>query len=827
MKIKSITIKGFRGFNEEQTINFHDKLTLIYAPNSYGKTSISEALEWLLYGKTSRLEKADSKEEYKGSYRNCHFPEPLTPSVKATFINEKSEIEFSAELTEEEDYRRFVNGKEFDDWPFAQDITAIPRPFILQHALKYLILAKPDERFQGFARLLGLEELDKIQKNIVSLCTKAEADLPTDVVQFMDSANTIKASLDSQPSFNKIAKIMKSDIPDKAEVYKLILEECRKRVPLGTDESSFLPQLLKIREDSIKKIFEGHIVLLNYSEEEKQANSVDEEFLIRFFTESFVKKYLDLSALNTVQQVLDRAQFLSLGVCFLDKTPEICPFCGQKIDCNLYQYILEQNKNLSEEKKCNEILQNEREGLLVSLTSLKQKLESYQKVHVEKVKSFLELKPSLSQLEKILAPKHETHFQAVKNAISQIERSKEKLETSSEKVLKMLKKIENSVTESKEDTKLIKLVGETLTDYIAKTRDFAQMVLNNVPSMYEAEQILKHELDSLAGTEDISILVNLLEKRNNIEKSLEIQYIIEGGFKDFRKTVDQYIANKIFNAISEELSSDVAKWYGLIKTTGDPDVHFDGFDMERTKTGDLRARRIQIKARSYGIDMVSAVSSLSESKLNALGLCVSIATNMKGNSPFDFLIIDDPIQSWDAEHETKFIEVIRKLVEYGKQVVLLSHNSRWLNELRSGCRSLNGWFYEITGYTKTGPHISEIPWEQWKKRLEEVDAILKDSSASSVKLQQAEEEIRIAITDITSKIYFKVKGAYKSSHDLNSDKVRKILIECGVKPDLVDHIVQTFQTTDDAHHASDNYSPNREKIREYHSWVFELGNLLK
>jgi len=75
VKIKNITIQGFRGFNEERNIDFHDRFTLIYAPNSYGKTSISEAFEWLLYGITSKVEKADYKEEYKGSYRNRHLSE--------------------------------------------------------------------------------------------------------------------------------------------------------------------------------------------------------------------------------------------------------------------------------------------------------------------------------------------------------------------------------------------------------------------------------------------------------------------------------------------------------------------------------------------------------------------------------------------------------------------------------------------------------------------------------------------------------------------------------------------------------------------------------
>ena len=109
MKIKNIIIQGFRGFNEERNIDFHDHLTLIHAPNSYGKTSISEAFEWLLYGVTSKVEKADSKEEYKGSYRNRHLLESLTPFVKATFVDDnENETEFRGDLAEDETIQRFV-----------------------------------------------------------------------------------------------------------------------------------------------------------------------------------------------------------------------------------------------------------------------------------------------------------------------------------------------------------------------------------------------------------------------------------------------------------------------------------------------------------------------------------------------------------------------------------------------------------------------------------------------------------------------------------------------------------------------------------------------
>ena len=827
MKIKNITIQGFRGFNEERNIDFHDRLTLIYAPNSYGKTSISEAFEWLLYGITSKVEKADSKEEYKGSYRNRHLPESLTPIVKATFVDDdENETEFRGDLAEDETIQRFVNGQEVESWPLAQDISKVPRPFILQHALKYLLLVRPDERFQGFAHLLGLEKLDLFQRNVVSLCTKPDACIPAEVNQLLKNVSALEACLASQPSLATIQKAFKKGITGLAEAYEIVASECRQRVPPETEEKSVLPQLLKVREDAVAKIFEGRIALPHYSEEEKHANSEDENFFLICIVDSFVKKYTELLALSIVQHTLERAEFFDLGIKLLDKTPGKCPFCGRSIDDALVKHIHDEHANLATEKKRNEALQKQRTEIIKLLAELKSRLAAYQNRHKDKVAQLFALEPTLDKLKTILVPKYQTHFNEVETTILELTTAKNNLETSYSKVLGALAKVETSVTESEEDAALVKVLGETLAEYISDARSYVRTVIGKVSVMSDAAQILKHELDALAGTEDISVLIDLLEQRCNVKKKFEIKGILD-GLKALRKSVDQYVANRVLGAISEELTSEVMEWYKQIKTKGDPDVHFDGFDMERTTKGELKARRVQIKARSYGKELVSAVSSLSESKLNALGLCVSIATNLKGESPFDFLIIDDPIQSWDAEHEIQFIEVIRRLVERGRQVILMSHSRKWIDMVRSGCRTINGRFYEITGYTETGPHIAEIPWDRWTERLKEVDAIVKDPTATSVKLQQAEEEIRIVNAELTSELYFKIKGVRKNPHDLNSTKVRKMLVECGIENGLVDRITQTFETTDDAHHASVDYAAHRQRIQRYHAWAHELAKLLK
>lgn len=777
-----------------------------------------------MYGKTSKVEKADSKDEYKGSYRNCHLIESLNPSVRIIFVDGTSEIECRGELIDGDTIKRYVGGDEVKEWPFANDLTTTSRPFILQHALKYLLLVGPDERFKGFALLLGLEDLDQIQRNFVSLCTKPDAAIPAKVSQLRNDIDAIGARLASQVSLSSIAKSFNKGRKNLAETHKAIMFECKRRVPPGTEEESVLPQLLKIREDAVGKIFKGRITLPAYSTEDKSTNYQDEKYFLRFVTEEFIKNYLRLIELVAVEHILTRAKFLDLGIKFLEETPGKCPFCGQPLNDIISQHIHDEHINLAGDKERNAVLEEQRGEVLESLIELRKRISAYQKRHVGKVASLLGLESSLEKLKTILAPKHEVHFGAVNTAISQLASSKKKLEESFNDVIKALYEIETSITDFKENTSLIKRLGDVLIEHIKVASSYGLAVSNNVSAISDADQILKHELDILAETEDISVLVDLLELWQNIEKKFEIDDILE-NLKDLRKIVDRYVANKVLNAISGELTSEVMEWYKQVKTTGDPDVHFDGFDMERTIKGELRARRVKIKATSYGKDLVSAVSSLSESKLNALGLCVSIATNLKGDSPFEFLIIDDPIQSWDAEHEIQFIGVIQKLVERGKQVILLSHNRKWIDQVRSGCRTLNGLFYEITGYTEAGPCILEVPWEKWTERLKEVDAIVKDPNAGSIKLQQAEEEIRIVIAELTSNLYFKKKRCQKSPHDLNSSKVRTMLLECGVETGLVNRITQTFETTDDAHHASEDYAAQRERIRRYHSWANELAQL--
>ena len=827
MRIRSITLQGFRGFNEERTIQFHDHLTLIYAPNSYGKTSVSEAFEWLLYGVTSKVDMAEYKDEYKGSYRNRHLPQYLPATVAVIFFEGITELECKVELGQADAINRSVNGSEVATWPFADQLTLSPRPFILQHTLKHLLLAKPDERYKGFARLLGLEELEQLQRQFVSLCTKPDAScIPPEVEKLIRDITAIEARLASQPKLTAIGKALKKGLAGLPKAYEAIVAECRRRLPKETSEESFLPQLLQMREEATGKIFNGSFTLTAYSTSEQRYDADDSTFFLDYGNKAFVSMYMELVALATVQHILDRVSFLDLGIALLADEPNTCPLCGQSVDDSQMQHVQSEHTRLKTEQAHTTALRQQRSEVEKRLGTLHNRLIDSHARHASKVTSLLAQQTSLAQLQSIFVPKHQQHFNQITTAISEITVAQKPFDASFRRAIQVVEQVVASIAACKEDSNLIRALGDALVEYIAETQRFTQVVSGHAARVSEADQILKYELDKLAGTEDLGVLVELLEQWGDIKKKFEVSGILD-SLKELRKDVDQYTTRKMLTSISEDLTTEVMRWYAQIRTTGDPDVHFAGFDMEKTAKGEMKARRVEIKASSYGIDLASAVSSLSESKLNALGICMSIATNMQGASPFDFLVIDDPIQSLDEEHETQFVAVIRELVERGKQVILLSHNRGWIDQVRNECRTINGWFYEITGYTKVGPHICPVPWTTSTARLQEVDAIVKDPTAGSVRLQQAEEEIRIVVAELASKLYERQRKTRISPHGLNSVKVRKMLVECGVELKLVDKIFRTFTTTDPAHHVPVGYSAQRERIRQYAGWVRELEQLLK
>jgi energy-coupling factor transporter ATP-binding protein EcfA2 len=828
MKLRRVTVAGFRGFNEPRTMDFDETLTLISAPNSHGKTSITEALEFLFYGQTSKVEDADSKDEYKGSYRNRHFPTTDVAYVEAECVDPSGNTStFRTELRDDE-IARFVDGSPVHNWPFATQLETSARPFVVQHALKSLLLAAPSDRFQGFARLLGLREVDVLQQILVNLCTKPEAQIQPAARQALVELEAFEARLTATKGTAGVAKSLANGSSSLDEAYEKIYERGQALVGKRVAREELSSSLVSLRNAAAEKVFAGSVAIkpLSTIDERRAAAACQriEGAIGANFRESFARLALG----DSTDRLRKRLSILGLGLELLKDEPNQCPLCDQALTADDRTGIAHRHDQLTTSIGPGPDLSTVRAHMTAALKDLRSNIDLHSGLLAEKCADLIAANtPEASQRILALFGKGNEHsLMIVAAAGAAVAPQQLGLRAASSGAIAALDACSDAVLNKAEDIAQVESLVSAVATYLAACKTYEAKLEDVGPTLANPTRLLQAAIDAQAGTTELSLLIELLASTKSISRAVRVKEIL-GGLKGLKKHVDQAVGQTMEDAFSTELTGAVMNWYKRIRTTGDPDVHFSGFAMERTKAGDFKNRRVKVAAESYGVELASAVSSLSESKLNALGLCMSIATALRAPGPWDFLVLDDPIQSWDNDHEIQFIGIVRALAEEeGKQVILLSHRDDWVDQVGDGCRSLNGKRYHISGYTKNGPVIGAADWAPIDQRLREALAIANDQSSGPVRLQHAEEEIRIAAAQLTSEVSKRKLRRVVGPHNINSVKARAILNEAGCPVALVDRVIATFATTDPAHHAQEGYTANAERVRQYHGTLVELKNWL-
>ncbi len=60
---------------------------------------------------------------------------------------------------------------------------------------------------------------------------------------------------------------------------------------------------------------------------------------------------------------------------------------------------------------------------------------------------------------------------------------------------------------------LVKAMGLALLKYLKDAKDYAAIISSYAVKITEADQVIKYELDVIAGMEDTSMLITLIERR--------------------------------------------------------------------------------------------------------------------------------------------------------------------------------------------------------------------------------------------------------------------------------------------------------------------------
>jgi hypothetical protein len=184
LRLRKIEIQGFRSFGtSRQSIDLAETVSALWGGNSQGKTSLAEAIEFLITGQISRRELlASAKDEFSDSLRNAHIP-PATPViVEAEFICADGKAR-RLKRTLVDDYKGSsvcTSKIEIDGKPCAEkDLETrigvkllhppLRAPVLAQHTLGYVFSASPTDRAAYFRAVLDTQDLENFRTAVVTL----------------------------------------------------------------------------------------------------------------------------------------------------------------------------------------------------------------------------------------------------------------------------------------------------------------------------------------------------------------------------------------------------------------------------------------------------------------------------------------------------------------------------------------------------------------------------------------------------------------------------------------------------------------------------------
>src|SRR5258705_7341782 len=187
-RISKLEIQGFRSFGRDaQTLEFSSPLAAIWGPNSQGKTSLAEAVEFLLTGEiVRRALMASGQDEFADALRNAHLPAGTPCFVQATIIDGDG-APHTIKRTLKTDYGKKQDCEtklEIDGAAASETAPAgigivlsqppLRAPWLAQHTLGYLFSAKPQGRAGYFKALLEVTDLDEFRSAVTALEKESE-----------------------------------------------------------------------------------------------------------------------------------------------------------------------------------------------------------------------------------------------------------------------------------------------------------------------------------------------------------------------------------------------------------------------------------------------------------------------------------------------------------------------------------------------------------------------------------------------------------------------------------------------------------------------------
>lgn len=680
-RLTRIELQGFRSFGQvRQTIDVPDSVAVFWGGNSQGKTSLVEALEFLLIGQIVRREMlASSKDEFAEALRNVHLAPTHPVWVAATVICDDGQ---KRTLTRRlvEDYRRgsaagCVSKLEIDGNPCAEiDIERIlglrlahpplRAPVLSQHTLGYLFSISPTDRAAYFRAILDTQDLEDFRIAVAGLQPLLKAPASAELVD-LAAAEAIPAIVAVVGRLRKVRK--------EADLAKALLA-CSKAlltsigiVPaaqLSLQADQIYIELERRRAQKFPLDFFGRAALSPWTGPPAALTTTVSLFLAeRAKVDAETKRLTDLFTAA-----------LLLPDHPTHDQPIECPLCGTTatLTAERMDFIREQVSATEAYTTAAGAFQTSLRNLSGQLDALVQGSDRAQPKFMRVVGvSRRAAGFTMVSIGKLVPD--DSIVQAWFNAARPLQRTMSRLKRH---VASARAELETALSDPERWRE-----AQTLESHLADVGTVyaqAQVCL----SAYEAParvlgEALKAVVDQSADTKGWEPLVHICRNPAGLWAALVVAANHAVKVKSLEKALAEIdiASGKVIDGKFVDLSAGVRSWWDRLRPN--ETAFFDGIQRRGAKTRRTIDLKVGLSTKDDRSDakIRDAIAVLSQSQTHCLGLSLFLARAIQERS--GLVILDDPVLTSDDDYRPNFVSsVIEGLLDAGLQVIICTQDHK-------------------------------------------------------------------------------------------------------------------------------------------------------
>lgn len=704
IRLKELTIEGFRGFREPFTLDLNHNIVLLHGPNGTGKSSVLDAIEFALFGDV---------EHFRGEEFSITRDELINSFIETEEAKVSLRI-LGANGTEYHIERKKIKGAKktplrlvFGDQKLEEKEAQIEidrmlklrlrdfhsSVYLRQGLLQNMIMSGPAERARAIDSMIGIRDIDEILESIpISYASSKASELQTRIYGLESERIGALKTIRNQ------TKDIDKKLAERGFKGTLTIESARKvcvRISEllrtwehGNLAMSDLPQpvdsisALQKRLDQLVSVHRGLLKTKTPEEEEMDSetgrlDSLDSEIanalvlledleqrryrIVQDRTEEAVRAKID--EINSVirQVELENKAFnmmttlLTTGLSILDHSKEErCPLCHLEF-------------KRSELKKH---IQGELEKIKESDAF------GTNKVRIDRLQRELrEHKDALENISKI-----DNEFRYLRDMMKRIFVEKEAIQEVDPKLFELdcelfsnqLRTVRRRFTRQRRET-------ETRLKKIALSKE---QVLSQAENDLEIVTLMIEQLVKKARLSDLEgILPSTTVEKQRLNEALGQVEEYERNLRNLCSHLEKRrtkAARKILRAISPQMNFI----YGRLS----PHPIYDTLkiDLERGR-GRLGKRQLSYMIRATGSKngMETFVKTIfSTAQKNVVGLSIFLALVFGATHNVDAIVLDEPDQSLDEEHKENLVDIIRETQDF-KQIIVATQDSSFKEVLTS------------------------------------------------------------------------------------------------------------------------------------------------